>query len=125
MSTEIYNPRTQDLTALLVGHSVKKVDDDTLVLDNAVRLTIEGNRGCGGCSSGWYYLTELNGCENVITRVEQDVSSVDGYDYGSETRYTVFVYADRVKSTLAVIEGDDGNGYYGTGFSIIVTGVDE
>lgn len=120
MTDSIYNPSTKDLSDLLVGHSVQKVDDDTLLLDNGVRLRVVGNEGCGGCSSGWYELSELNGSENVITRVTQDETR-DDKEY--ETTYRVFVYAENKKITLASVKGDDGNGYYGTGFSIEVSEV--
>lgn len=75
-----------------------------------------------GCSSGWYELTALNDCENVITRAEVTEEPVDSDDGRDEfLRYTLFVFADNQKVNLATVEGDDGNGYYGTGFTIVVT----
>ena len=41
---------------------VEKLDeqDGILILDNGTQLIVQGNRGCGGCDNGWYYLDELN-----------------------------------------------------------------
>lgn len=33
-------------------------------------------------------------------------------------RYTLYVYAENKRIAAAVVEGDDGNGYYGTGYRI-------
>lgn len=64
-------------------------------------------------------MIELNECDNVITNVEFvcDDDAVDEYD---GTSYKIFVYAENQKLKLLQVDGDDGNGYYGTGYSIIV-----
>ena len=103
---------------LLVGHKVEKVADDHLMLDNGTVLRLEGNEGGCSCGAGDYFLTELNGCDNVITNVEIDVHP--GSDYTErEGYYSIFVFAEH-KQLLAEFEGSDGNGYYGTGFNIAV-----
>lgn len=100
---------------LLLYHrivDVKRIGDQVaqLLLDNDVVITAEGNYGCGGCNNGWYYLEELNKCDNAITKVE---CVNDG-----ET-YNIFVFADNQKINCLQYEGYD-NGYYGTGYSLFV-----
>ena len=111
--TDIVKIRT-----LLVGHKVEKVADDHLMLDNGTVLRLEGNEGGCSCGAGDYFLTELNGCDNVITNVE--IEADPGSDYTErEGYYRIFVFAEN-KQLLAEFEGSDGNGYYGTGFNIAV-----
>lgn len=114
---DLYNPTAEQLQEILVGHSIRKVTENTLELDNGQRLKIVPNEGCGGCSSGWYDLTELNESPNVITRVEtEEATSADGYG----TSYRIYVYAENQQIKLAQVDGDDGNGYYGTGYEVVV-----
>ena len=101
---------------LLIGHSIKKMNDSTLELNNGVQLEFWGNDGCT-CGAGEYDITELNECNNVITDVEFTVEDLDGYESYS---YKIFVYAENKKIKLLQCDGDDGNGYYGTGFHINV-----
>lgn len=104
------------LTELLLGHTVTKVDEDRLLLDDETELTLVGNMGCGGCHDGEYDLVQLNGVDNIITKVELLNDPAE-----SEGVYEIFVYADNEKINLARFEGGDGNEYYGTGYSITVT----
>lgn len=112
-----------DIRELLVGRSVTKVSEDHLKLDDGTLLRVIPNEGCGGCTSGWYQLAHLEGTENVITSVEFDVTPVkvtEG-DYSWEQQaYRIFVFAGHDKINLLSVEGDDGNGYYGTGYSLVV-----
>ena len=62
-------------------------------------------------------LLELNVCDNIITNVEL---VCDDLEYYGEKSYKIFVFAEDRKIKLAQIDGDDGNGYYGTGYDIIV-----
>ncbi len=87
-----------------------------LTLDNGVELVAEGNEGCGGCSNGWYYLDELNGCENAITKVE---CVVEAGKYESDSVYHLYVYADNKRINCLQYSGGD-NGYYGTGYNLYV-----
>jgi hypothetical protein len=106
-----------EYAALLVGHTVTKVTNRTLALDDGTVLDIVPNSGCGGCISGDYEIDELNGCDNVITSASlvQDPDTPD-----EEHAWTLFVFANNEKINLLGISGDDGNGYYGTGFRINV-----
>lgn len=109
----------KDIRDLLLYRKIVKVVGDTLYLDNDTELEVCPNEGCGGCSSGWYSLVELNDCDNAITNVEFccDEDTVDEYD---DTSYKIFVFAENKKIKVLQVDGSDGNGYYGTGYSIIV-----
>lgn len=108
------------ITSLLMGRRITKIDDERLQLDDGTMLTLIGNDGGCACGSGDYTLTELNGCDNVITNVELvNAPGGDDYDDGNGT-YRIFVFADNQRINLATFEGTDGNGYYGTGYRIKV-----
>lgn len=109
-----------EIEQLLIGRKVTKVADDTLLLDDGRKLRFVGNDGGCACPSGCYDLTELNGVDNVITKVEF-VDDPDENEYRPESgSYRIFVFADNRKVNLAAFEGTDGNGYYGTGYQIHV-----
>lgn len=120
---------TEKIQELLVGHKVTKVADDHLQLDDGTLLRVVPNEGGCACSAGDYYLTELNDVDNVITDVQFDYHPTGDGSYNwtpgtpyepEQGYYRVFVYADNKKVNLLTVEGDDGNGYYGTGYSILV-----
>jgi hypothetical protein len=115
------------IRAALVGRTVTKVDDETLRLDDGTTLTLGGNEGCRGCSNGWYELTELNDCPvNAIMAVEfqREDHDIDWTDPAAgdkpATTYRIFVLAEDRRIKLAQFDGDDGNGYYGSGYWIRV-----
>lgn len=113
------------LKELLLGHTVTKVDSETLRLDDGRVLKLNGNWGCGGCTSGNYALTALNDCPvNAIMDVEVVEENTEGayglYD-SVDTKYRLFVLAQDERIELATFDGSDGNGYYGTGFWIEVS----
>ena len=67
----------------------------------------------------------LNSADNAITAVEFDYAphSDDDDDIDDEAGsgyYRIFVYAENQKINLMQFDGTDGNGYYGTGFEILV-----
>ena len=105
----------KELKDLLVGHKVTQVVDATLTLDDGTSLYFEANEGCGGCGSCCYTLNELNKVDNIITNVE-----ITTADEGYDTYYRIYVYAEQPQ-LLAEFEGSDGNGFYGTGFTITVS----
>ena len=117
---EIEYYEEQKIKELLLYRKIVKVEYETLILDNGIELEIKGNEGCGGCGAGWYAVTELNTCENAITNVEfiEDSDTKDDYD---ETSYKIFVLAADERIKILQVDGDDGNGYYGTGYTIHVT----
>lgn len=122
---EYQEDEKDSIRELLIGRKVVKVADDTLQLDDGIRLKFVGHEGACCCESGDYDLTELNGVDNIITSVEfEDLPCGDAYP-GREYpgTYKIFVFAANQKINLATFEGSDGNGYYGTGYKIIVEDV--
>lgn len=110
---------TAVIKELLVGKSVEKVADDHVMLSDGTLLKFPDTDGGCACAAGCYDLTELNEVENVITNVEFDYQpGGDETAPNYEGYYRIVVFADNRKLNLATWEGTDGNGYYGTGFSI-------
>ena len=115
----LYVPEHEEIIKkLLIGHSVKKVKNNILELDNGTQLEFYGNDGCC-CGAGCYDITELNDCENIITNVEF-TDSVEEDKWGDVHCYRIFVYAENKEIKLLQCDGDDGNGWYGTGYHIKV-----
>lgn len=108
--------------ALLMGRTVTVTGPHTLRLDNGVELELPDTDGGCACSAGCYDLTVLNRVDNVITKVEfvNDPDSDDHWERTEPGRYQIFVFAGDERINLATWEGSDGNGYYGTGYEIIV-----
>lgn len=112
----------KEIEELLLGHKVTVDDYDNLVLDNGVILQINPNIGCGGCESGNYYLEHIASVNNAITNVEFVEEFEDDCYY---EHYKIFVIADGMTTELLDVYGTDGNGYYGTGYTIDVYIPDE
>lgn len=120
------------ITELLVGRKVTKVDGEHLLLDDGTVIKAIGHDGGCACSAGCYDLSVLNGVDNVITRVSFDYQPAgDGetpkkgaHPDDPEDEWTgfyrVFVFADNEQINLMQFDGSDGNGYYGTGYEILV-----
>lgn len=120
MKETYYQDDKEAIAALLVGHTVIKIDTDTLLLDDGTRLKLKGNEGGCSCGAGDYDLTHLTGgVDNIITNVEF-ADSPSGDDEPGDGSYRIFVFADERRINLATFEGTDGNGYYGTGYWIQV-----
>lgn len=113
----------KEIEELLLGHKVTVDDCGNLVLDNGVVLQINPNIGCNGCWSGSYYLRHITSVNNAITNVEF-VEEYDDDEYQCK-HYRIFVIADGVTTELLDVYGTDGNGYYGTGYTIDVYIPDE
>lgn len=112
----------KEIEELLLGHKVTVDDYDNLVLDNGVVLQINPNIGCCGCESGNYYLQHISSVNNAITNVEFVEEFEDDCYY---EHYRIFVIADGMTTELLDVYGTDGNGYYGTGYTIDVYIPDE
>lgn len=133
----------QRISELLVGRRIVKAEvgefkrpdlekvwnedaSGRLTLDNGTQLYVVPNDGCGGCSNGHYALTSLAAFDNVITsvRLEAEDQSKDGgvWHVEPEYRYRIYVVADGYadEHVALQIDGSDGNGYYGTGYEIVV-----
>jgi hypothetical protein len=122
-----------EITALLMGRRIVKADAEHLVLDNGTVIKAIGHDGGCACSAGCYDLSVLNGVDNVITRVEFDYQPTGDFEEerpapshpddptdGWTGFYRVFVFADNQQINLMQFNGSDGNGYYGTGFELLV-----
>ena len=124
-----------EITNLLLGRKVTKVADDHLLLDDGTVIKAIGHEGGCACASGCYDLSALNGVDNIITRVEFDYhpgGDHEPWDGPNEAKkcdpaqedwtghYRIFVYADNQRVNLMRFDGTDGNGYYGTGFELLV-----
>lgn len=109
------------ITELLMGRKVTKVDDDLLLLDSGQTVRVLGNQGGCCCSAGDYDLTTLNGVDNVITRVEFDYQPGGDDQAASGGFYRVYVFCGDQRVNLLQVDGSDGNGWYGTGFELVIT----
>ena len=110
----------EQLQKLLLGHSVKKINNDHLELDDGTVLRIIPNQGSCACDSGDYELTDLNEADNIITSVSVETTTKHADDFDAAYTYRVFVVAGDKRINLFTVDGDDGNGYYGTGYVILV-----
>ena len=111
----------EEYAALLKGRYVTSIDEyGTITLDNGTELDIDGNEGCGGCESSWYWLEETYKRGNSRARIMSAHVDYDEDDEAAPSVYTIFVMVDGNPSQLplATVRGDDGNGYYGTGFTL-------
>lgn len=86
-------------------------------------LQINPNIGCSGCGSGSYYLRHITSVNNAITNVEF-VEEYDDDKYQCK-HYRIFVIANGMTTELLDVCGTDGNGWYGTGYTIDVCIPDE
>lgn len=119
----LYECNEKEIEELLLGHKiVADENNDTLILDNGVVLQINPNIGCGGCESGNYYLEHIASVNNAITNVEFVEEFEDDCYY---EHYKIFVIANGMTTELLDVYGTDGNGYYGTGYTIDVYIPDE
>lgn len=133
-----YNQDNGDQIAeLLVGHRIveavvrrvplpenggwRKYAEGRLVLDDGTVLYLTGNDGGCSCEAGCYPLARVATVENIITsaRVEAKPAG-DHFDTYGKGVYRIYVVADATEINVAEFSGTDGNGYYGTGFSLTV-----
>lgn len=92
-----------------------------LTLDDGREVFVAPNEGGCICSAGDYDLTSLERVENIITRVDVETPPEDKWGE-RQGAYRIFVLAGHERINLMTVEGDDGNGYYGTGYELFVVG---
>ena len=106
---------------LFVGKKVVKAEGHELTLSDGTILEIIPNEGGCSCGAGDYYLDNINKFDSVITDVEVKVFGGESGSSDEDAHtYQLFVYSGGISTSVADIKGDDGNGYYGTGFDIYV-----
>lgn len=108
----------ETMSDLFEGKAIVAASEETstLTLSDGTVVEVVPNEGCGGCSGGNYDLTRLATCENIITKAEVVVEEEDSY----LLRYSLFVLAGDERINVAEVVGDDGSGYYGTGFRLTI-----
>lgn len=118
---EVWYDENDKIKSILVGRKIVKADSNVLTLDSGTQLFIHPNEGGCVCGAGDYELDNINKFDNVITDAEIKVTDLDKWD--DEKLYQLFVYSGGISTSVADIRGNDGNGYYGTGFVITVKGI--
>ncbi len=119
--TEMFGHYQEDeIKSLFIGRKVVKAEGSDLILDDGTVLQVIPNDGGCSCGAGDYYLDNLNKFDNVITDVEIKAVPDSDSEWESGYTYQLFVYSGGISTSVADIKGDDGNGYYGTGFEIYV-----
>lgn len=134
---------TDDLDEIFVGRRIVKAEIGVpdpgvkewyrgtepygrLTLDNGTEVYAVGNDGGCVCSAGCYALNHVAATDNIITAVKVIADPAgDEYetdDYDKDGRYQIFVVTEAKELNIAEFVGTDGNGYYGTGFHIVVIG---
>lgn len=110
-------------TRLLRGRYVTSINDGIITLDDGTELYIHGNEGCGGCESGWYWLEKVYKQGSQRARIMSAYVAYGEDDEDAPSVYTLFVMVDGnpTQLPLATVRGDNGNGYYGTGFTLTAT----
>lgn len=134
MNIEHYDTYDQEalgpLRDALIGRSVVSVQlggdlpevgydraQGKITLDDGTELLLAGNDGGCICGAGDFELTRLNDMPiNGITNVEIGYEDRGYAEPEPPEVYRIFVLAQDERFELATIEGDTGNGYYGTGF---------
>lgn len=120
--SEIGYSQEGEIRELLLGRRVVEVDGDHLQLDNGTIVRVIPNGGGCSCGAGDYELEHLSLVDNAITKVEFELVNLPGFDKYDTDKYAyrIFVFADNKRINLLSVEGDDGNGYYGTGYELLV-----
>lgn len=117
MSAQKFDHTAEDgIRELFVGRSIVSAVDNVLTLDDGTQIELRGNSGSWGSSSGNYMLDQVSIHPNLITGVALASIRED------ETRrtYKIFVYTGAIFTEVASFAGDDGSGWYGTGYTLEV-----
>lgn len=97
-----------------------------LTLDDGTVILAAPNQGGCACGAGDYELKHLATVDNVITSVRLAAETDPEQDWSEpDQSYRIYVVADATEINAVQIDGNDGNGYYGTGYELIVMLPDE
>jgi hypothetical protein len=128
----------EEFAALLVGRRIVAAEfgsfarpggsgsgfDDApgrLTLDDGTMVLVTPNDGGCSCTAGDYELTSLAAVDNIITSARSVAQPHPEYpDDEDAISYRIYVYADNVEVNAVQVDGNDGNGYYGTGYKLMV-----
>jgi hypothetical protein len=107
------------LSEVLIGRRIVKCDREakTFTLDNGTVLQVQPNVGGCSCNNGDFQITDMQMIGGVITRADATVKNGESDE---QFTYNIFVYAANVNGMILTVEGWD-NGYYGTGYELVVT----
>jgi hypothetical protein len=120
MSNYVGYYEAERIKELFVGKSIVKAEKNELTLNDGTILQIQPNDGCV-CGAGDYWLENINKFDNVITDAEVKIFGGENGEWDDDPHtYQLFVYSGGISTSVADVIGDDGNGYYGTGFSIYI-----
>jgi hypothetical protein len=127
----------EEFAALLVGRRIVAAEfgsfarpdgktygdpvEGRLTLDDGTQVYVAPHQGGCSCGSGDYELTSLVAVDNVITSARSVAQPHPEYpDDEDAISYRIYVYADNVEVNAVQVDGNDGNGYYGTGYRLMV-----
>lgn len=111
MTTDI-QPAEGLINEYVIGHAVVDIEnEDTLVLDNGVRLTLfESDFDC--CARAWgEWKSIVGGDKNIITDVEYDYSTTERWGSTTES-VTITLLNNGIPQVQGSGFADDGNGGY-------------
>lgn len=97
----------RNLKEELIGHSIKEVYFDHLILDNGFVLMIDDTEE-GPVHYAGVFNWEIEHVNNIITDVILD----DFIQVGSKQAFRINMMAEDRKVTDLSVIGDEGNGYY-------------
>lgn len=99
-----------------VGRSIVSATQNCLTLDDGTQVQLKGNNGSWGTADGNYWLDHVTAHPHIITGVA--LANIKNED--TARTYKLFVYSGATHTEVASFTGDDGNGWYGTGYTLKV-----
>ena len=117
----VYSAHEDDFATYLVGKSIVEMTEDTLVLSDGTRLTIESGGDCCAYFDGEFKAIDLN--DNVITRVTE----VDAYgeedevNWENDSLFNIHIYTANTLIGYVEVTGSEGSGYYGSSINLSVS----
>lgn len=116
---------TESLIDLFQGKSITSasLEDGTLTLSDGTVLTIVPNYGEGWDGAGDFFLDRVATVENVTINVDALIEYDSSRESGRREIYKINVYTAGIPTAQEIVSvsGDMENGYYGSGFVVIVT----
>lgn len=106
----------RNLKEALIGHSIKEVYFDHLILDNGFILMIDDTEE-GPVHYAGVFNWEIEHVNNIITDVILD----DFIQVGSKQAFRINVMAEEKKITDLSVIGDEGNGCYMQSINFMVS----